>query len=310
MALQAGQFRGGLAGVMPRELGAPLGRTPWVDKTMHAVWQRTAAKVRPEWMPQLEESSRKKIPSVAEFGCGLFGCALPTHEPGIVLKLTSDASEALFAKGAMDLGEWPDGMVRYYEVLAVAPDQKRRSRNLFLLWREEAHDIGFIFNTTAKDGYEQRARNALHLNLNLTRVLAARLEQIIKKSKNRLEVLSTWQRHEQWAYDAGQEAFDLNAHDQIVIKEPPSGLSAGHRIAFYVRALSYITETMENLYLQDELGRTLSFYLGHGIVLGDVHLNNVGKATRDGTTVTVITDPGLAVPIDPKWLTDIQIQVV
>jgi hypothetical protein len=70
-----------------------------------------------------------------------------------------------------------------------------------------------------------------------------------------------------------------------------------------------LSEEMENTYTADTIGGALSFYLEQGMLLADVHANNVGVATRppgegydDWHAVNVITDPGHMVPISPKWL--------
>jgi len=42
------------------------------------------------------------------------------------------------------------------------------------------------------------------------------------------------------------------------------------------------------------VGQALDFYLERGLLLADVHANNVGEVTRDGYhgPILVITDPG------------------
>jgi hypothetical protein len=44
----------------------------------------------------------------------------------------------------------------------------------------------------------------------------------------------------------------------------------------------------------DRVGQALSYYLERGLLLTDVHAGNIGKITRDGCEVNVITDPGHA----------------
>ena len=63
---------------------------------------------------------------------------------------------------------------------------------------------------------------------------------------------------------------------------------------------------MENTNHASEVGAALGFYLNEGILLADVHRQNIGQVTRADSdygpqTYTVITDPGHAVPLDRKW---------
>jgi hypothetical protein len=70
-----------------------------------------------------------------------------------------------------------------------------------------------------------------------------------------------------------------------------------------------IAEVMEHTAENSTIGEALAFYLEHGILLADVHANNVGVATRppdddydDYHAMNVITDPGHMVPLQRRWL--------
>lgn len=81
-----------------------LASTPWVDRAANSVWSRiVAASPKPAWVP-LHTTSRGKV-KVEELGCGHYGCVMPTDDPEVVCKITSDATEAVFIAAAMTLGE-------------------------------------------------------------------------------------------------------------------------------------------------------------------------------------------------------------
>jgi hypothetical protein len=60
-----------------------------------------------------------------------------------------------------------------------------------------------------------------------------------------------------------------------------------------------MTELMQNTDGSDLIGSALRYYLEQGLLLADVHANNVGKVER--TSGWVITDPGHAVPLEQRW---------
>src|SRR6185295_8057189 len=74
-----------------------------------------------------------------EYGCGAYGCALPTLDPNIVIKVTTDETEAEFAQKLSKKLIVP--VVVKYEAAMPLGDQ-HQGRPITLLWREEAKDIG------------------------------------------------------------------------------------------------------------------------------------------------------------------------
>jgi len=131
------------------ELGAP-----WSDEPIFKNWDVVQAflmRVRGDlnWMP-LEEEKGKVL---EEYGCGLYGCVMPTGDPDVVLKLTTDVNEAKFAHLASGMGEnQPPGIVRYYEAVKVpgakvSPPERDPGEGpyqIYLLWREGANKVGAL----------------------------------------------------------------------------------------------------------------------------------------------------------------------
>lgn len=116
-----------------------LGKTPWVDRNITSILPQLRQHVPESWLPRTMTESGRNKPVVEEYGCGHYGCVMPTNEPDLVMKLTSDPSEAWFIARALTL-EPTSGIVEYKKIFAL--DATHKSRSLFVLWRTEAHDIG------------------------------------------------------------------------------------------------------------------------------------------------------------------------
>ena len=75
--------------------------------------------------------------------------------------------------------------------------------------------------------------------------------------------------------------------------------STTHRLAAALRICEICFELMEHTNYAPDVGSALGFYLDNGILLADVHMQNIGRVKRDeGYGLEgriVITDPGHAV---------------
>ena len=67
--------------------------TPWVGQTLRDVMARLENVVDPDWLPHPSSEQKRRL-AFAEYSCGSYSCVLPTQQPGVVLKLTTDLSEA------------------------------------------------------------------------------------------------------------------------------------------------------------------------------------------------------------------------
>jgi len=139
-----------------------LGKTPWVDKNVVMALPSLRRVVPESWLPRMiteyneevrrgpdwdtkYETVKLKKPVVEEYGCGSYGCVMPTSEPGLVMKLTSDVSEAWFIARAREI-DYIGGIVEYKKIFALPT--KHKGRPLFVLWRTEARYIGDWSYTT------------------------------------------------------------------------------------------------------------------------------------------------------------------
>lgn len=118
----------------------------WLTTHLAASYVTLEETVPPKWLPKLERTRPAKggklLAEIPEYGCGAYGCVIPTLDPTVVLKVTTDETEAEFAaKYAKNL---PVPVVTIYHLVAELPSAKRQGRKVFLLWREAADDVGKI----------------------------------------------------------------------------------------------------------------------------------------------------------------------
>lgn len=108
-----------------------LSNQAWMAEVLQT---QIPASVPPEWHP------RRVGGVLKEYGCGKFGCVFPTQDPYVVLKVTSDDTEAEFAQKFAN----STGVTVQYLMVVKADD--RHGLPVFLLWREAADRVGDITN--------------------------------------------------------------------------------------------------------------------------------------------------------------------
>lgn len=265
----------------------------WVDRTLTDIWPELEKSVGPELMPRATRG-RTRV-RVEDYGCGHYGCVAPTGTPGVVFKLTSDGSEASFVSHALQIGEWPDGIVRYLGIYQV-PDRSHRSRPLYVLWREEAFEVGTLSSSWSSDGSPVDRLAAMRIGVFKAWAHDARTR--VTRAEHPGRLLNEARGLREWAEDA--VSWDIT-EDDPPMRSRPARLSAGRAVAYDVRACEIIAETMEQEDRGYLIGRAFGFYLEHGILLADVHTGNVGRVKRAGYSrpIWVITDPGHMVPLEP-----------
>lgn len=259
-----------------------LGATPWVDRNLRTFWDRIEDIVGRTWMPEMDGAK------AVEYGCGSYGCVMPTQgDPDTVCKLTTDETEAFFVGQAIELGDWDEahGIVEYKRILKLPVTHK--SRDVYVLWRESVEDVGLF-----KDPYMRDHRRRAVLNaLDGVKAAATVVRTMYKRAQSRdawLDTLSRANGFEEWAWQNV-------SHDTDMLHGWASLFRGPQKLALALRAYHLHAELAQHTDGPDAIGQALGFYLERGIVLADVHGNNVGL--RTDTDTWIITDPGHAVPI-------------
>lgn len=262
---------------------------PWIEKALNNNWQALSEIVPAEMMPSQERLLKTGRRTFAkEYGCGAYGCVLPTQKKDVVFKMTTDATEASFVASMLAMRGLPEGVVRYHAVVEL-PEKKGRDR-IFALWREEARDIGFLTKgaeSLVADGIsdaELRASLRSFKNglANFKESAEKVLEYYVQASMSRASVKALESRM--------PPTQELMASD-------PDALKGVQKALFYVGLCDYLARDMSQGFLGNTVGDALHFFIERGYVLADVHFNNVGIVDRSDGAAIVITDPGHAVPL-------------
>lgn len=275
---------------------------------MNTAWERVARAVPEEWLPTRAARSRSKF---VELGCGVFGCVMPTSDPKVVLKLTSDVSEAKFAAVAQKVGDRVPGIVGYHKVVHVEGFAYRK-RPIYLLWRQAAKDVGFLqsiaWGSPGGDYDRREASEAAVLlrQLKLTSEVAfSRIDRAMK-TRPGIEQKVQYAKETWSAYERASERYIRALQEDRVhwIGDARGAEGVGVQC---VLANNLMGELINNE-AGYAIGEGAQVYLNEEqILLADLHLGNIGK-DEDG--VPIITDPGLAIQVGPKWLPPPEIEVV
>ena len=277
-----------------RKRTRPKSNPAWVDRALTKHWDALEAAVGAELLP------REKHGVMEELGCGAYGCVLPTFSEGVVLKITTDASEAHFAAAAMQLvvqdGWWPPGIVEYYNALALS--EKYQSADVYLLWREEAHHVGLLAAPDPTESQVMRVafggapdfpspkRYLQHWDSKQVSDFTSSLYAFLLLSNEVMDGMD----------DARQQGYDM----AVVLSDFPAGyerelMTKLQRAADHIAALD----------VGSSVGVALRYYLDKGLLLADVHPGNIGEVGDPGDEDDwdfAITDPGHMVPLEPGWL--------
>lgn len=285
---------------------------PWVNAILATFGDRMEAVVGPALMPP-RLPGRK--PAWQEYGCGHYGCVFPTHDKGIVMKVTSDPAEAAFVAAAMRLGDWPDGIVRYHHLFELP--ERYRGRRTFALWREEATDVGALRTHVYSPGlpwerkstnidYDTREEIRFAKRLGVFKDYAAVVRDTWKRATDPMKLASEVAKLENWAWNT----VDVDAVDDPGPGGSPTNVvgrwKGAQRAAAALRVCRYVGEMMGSEPGGPYVGEALDFYLDQGLLLADVHRNNVGKVLRpdfSSSQFWAITDPGHMVPLVSEFFT-------
>lgn len=283
---------------------ADLGKTPWVDRLFQKFLERIArAAPGPKEVPLLRPATKKL--SVQEYGCGHYGCAIPTDDSEVVIKVTTDATEAAFAVIAMRQGEQPEGIVRYTGAYAV--DFKLKGKPAFVLWRQAAFKVGAhaVFYA-GRDDYEKDKLRRFANNLTQYRGIASDVRTAVLKTAPRRPPVD-WEQRGRWEFlsevaTAKERAEELieDSSEIGMVSHIPHGPM---RVALELRALELLEEEMQNTAGSDLVGYAVAHYRDIGLLLADTHLNNLGHRAENDTPLRgiIVIDPGHAVALVEKW---------
>jgi hypothetical protein len=274
---------------------------PWTDRIL----RDNADEIYESGFPQPANLiggivSRKGSPQ--ELGAGSYGAVYATEDPDVVFKVTSDSTEVNFIRAAMKIGHWPEGIVKYKAVIDFP--EKFRKRDTFGIWREAAFPVGLQDGMDyVKTTYDEVELQEFNFYLRWFLANAGIARDTLKRVKNPAKTYEDSKRYKQWAWDnigpaEAKPPWKYFGQRTVFFAESFKG---AQRVAAALRACEVIAEEMGSTAKMNYVGDALGFYLNNGILLADVHGDNVGMVDRGEDYVGriwVITDPGHAVFLD------------
>lgn len=300
----------------------------WAQNALRRFWSRLEAKVGADRLPA--------EPDAKVYGCGHYGCVWPTAS-GQVLKITSDATEASLVAAYLAMDDRPQGIVRYHSIYRL-DGLTHYQRPVFLIWRDEAWDVGGLIWLSADIRHmgrgeggtqdeEREARRTCHLldgfNAHadvvrrvlggVTRRRGTEAEHVVAE-----RIFNTFAEID---YEVIESLISGPSDWRAVYGGPFFNAEYAHNLTGEYRARAHLSAcwhlstkmTFDNL-TSTRIGLALKGFLEEGILLADVHLNNIGKikidiGTEDERLGWGITDPGHAVFLVEKWR-NIEIRVI
>jgi hypothetical protein len=223
---------------------------------------------------------------------------MPTSDPGVVIKVTTDATEASFVAAylSMSQSQRPVGIVPYHRILAIR-NESHLKRPVFVLWRDEAQYVGDVAHWIAEkardfekkyysDSYKKVMRligNCLDAGREIRKRIVNRPDaaEVLREATSRMDAV--WQR----GYP------------------PRTGSSRAESIAWFMCVFDQNAQELTSEPMGNYVGQGLHDAFEAGLLLADVHLNNIGMpsgplAEEIGMT-PIITDPGHAIALDDRY---------
>jgi len=286
--------------------------TPWVDTSFAKLWERIeAASPRPEWMPIRRPGERV---TMKEYGCGYYGCVMPTSDPTVVCKLTTDVTEAVFVAALLSIPRASRqkafvGMVRYHaiyelprEEVPLPPAGRNPEGRIFVLWRDSVDEVGVAEDDEQGDANPLRNYNEW----------AAKLHGYVERFA---------QPENSGGFDAMLKYLEMPKKMveqlRVTFKETLDSMAQGSwqrqiaNRAYVAITAAYIVKQIPAAIVSIEhpeyagIRETLRYLYSVGLILGDLHSGNLGYVNRSGQPhhlpELVITDPGHAIPFQSRW---------
>jgi hypothetical protein len=257
----------------------------------------------PKTLAKIAKLERTKNKGYREFGSGHYGTVMPTGTPGMVIKITTDTTEAAFVAAylSMPKNDRPAGIIPYRKLLAIRSESHLK-RPVFVLWRDEAQTVGSDkIDRWIRDGardfereYLAKSFRAVKQSLGNCLDAAREVRRLVLKKPDAKELLTEGVNRMDEAWDRGH---------------PPRAVGGNLtlRLGWYLSVFYQNSGSLQNEQMGNYVGQALEECFKQGLLLADVHLNNIGMPTGElleeiGMT-PIITDPGHAIALDDRFAT-------
>ncbi len=273
-----------------RTKAAPAWTTKLIERYCAAIRKVAARRNLP--MPLLED----RCATYKELGQGVYSVVFDTDSPDCAFKIGTDSSEFHFAQTAINWrknrGFDPEGMIDFRAVYSLP--EIHDGLDVFIAWREKASHVGLP-------------------------------ETIAKSNTGMIQFVESLADY----YDAADNAFFL-AHQELthyeddvdkywdwleerveIAKAMVDGVKAHgeSKMADLLFKAYVAAEAMEDSRSGKYVGAALRGFFDRGILVADIHANNVGIAERGGAPTWIISDPGHSM-VTKKNLAKIEIEML
>lgn len=285
----------------------------WLAKALTGNLQSMMAQVDRPYLPKLVEaatSGKKTLVEWKEYGCGAYGCVLPTYDDLVVLKVTTDPTEAAFVKRGMPWG-WPAGITAYFGIMELDGSYKlapKHEGKAWAIWRESATDVGSLDILEplpeigeTKASYKERKR--VDPLFGVIRQAGDRVHTVVwSASADPVSLAELWRTAYLRREEAGwlfPDDADVKRWEDLMAKGEDD-VDGGFDLAIHLEAYRRAFRAMQKSPVTSAVGLTLEYYFDHQLVMGDLHTGNYGIVQRDKPT-WAITDPGHIVDLPSPW---------
>ena len=255
---------------------------------------------------------------VAPYGCGAYGCVFKCAEPGNVIKLTFDATEAYLVYHVLRNGWQVPGLILYHAVVSLPV--LKGNRRAYIIWREEAQEIGRDAVKSIKMEWNDPTADYIYRCSTVCFLISRSLVMGFYDAARKLNNDAFWYRTACWQEQTEimlKAAIEEKLTNTPVIGEhwgkDPSGRPSVHfapSVAPSLRITRMLCEAY-NIGHPDEhsvaegveasvgadLSSAYAYLWERGILLGDIHFDNIGF--RCGSLRgqgPCIVDPGHMMP--------------
>lgn len=252
----------------------------WTDDILYRFCEPIRSVAEAHGLPAPLLKRNCMIEQRSEIGAGDYGVVWTTEDTEVAFKLTTDSTEAHFIQTAINLRKEgisdPAGLIDYRAIFSVPV--KHDGFDVFAIWREKAEHVGLPCDVSEK---EEDMVSFISLLSNFYKAsdaafFAAFEEQNVSENEDR---------YFNWIEErVGLANRIFKGETGLYESSFAKTLAKCYRIAI----------DMEN---SGEAGRyvgeALKTYMENGMLLCDIHANNVGLVDRGKCrSIWAITDPG------------------
>lgn len=298
-----------IADFIQRDLGAGLGDLGElgiafraVERVINQAFPQLYDMVEERYLPREKPTPRGRVRRFDHYGCGVYGCVLPTGDPNLVFKITTDISEVVYLEQAHNKERLPhgppEGVVKFPFYLPFPEGVTYRRQPVYALWREAVDRPGGLADDYASDsltdGEYLATMRLTDVKDALTRLWSmcvympekykARFWYSVEQFRSAvIPTVDNWDLTEPLSMKNTMDAFMKNVQEMEIT------YSAAFLLEFARRSIDVGYRESQDLKF---VKQALWYLANNDLYICDAHLGNMGLAHRRGSEHWVISDVG------------------